>query len=360
MTASELALRENAAVATWTPSFAVGVDEAVAAVEAKREFFSRVMREDEHYGKIPGTGDKAKPTLLKPGAELLLANMGLRPELVDADAPTIDYGEPGREGMIRYRRACIIYRQTGPSLEDRIVIARAEGSCASRETKYRWRDAQRVCPECGKPAIIAGKKEYGGGFLCFKKKGGCGAKFGDDDVKITGQRIGREPNPDLADIENTILKMADKRALVAATLLATGCSDMFTQDMEDFVPSHTAARPDDIEGEYVAAKSGLPDDLIIEIRATAKALGFDEDRLAKGVSHMSEGTTDVLANLLVPQGEKLLAYLKREQAQAEAAKPAPDSDEVLYCPSCGAQRAPQEAVQPHADDCELKDTSDPR
>lgn len=34
------------------------------------------------------------------------------------------------------------------------------------------------CPECGKVgAIIKGKEEYGGGFLCFKKKGGCGFKF---------------------------------------------------------------------------------------------------------------------------------------------------------------------------------------
>jgi hypothetical protein len=30
-----------------------------------------------------------------------------------------------------------------------------------------------------------------------------------------------------------ILKMADKRALVAATIIATGCSDIFTQDIED-------------------------------------------------------------------------------------------------------------------------------
>jgi hypothetical protein len=33
------------------------------------------------------------------------------------------------------------------------------------------------CPKCGKDAIIKGKEEYGGGYLCFKKKGGCGAKF---------------------------------------------------------------------------------------------------------------------------------------------------------------------------------------
>jgi hypothetical protein len=333
----EIVVAQPTALANWTPSFAVGVNEAVAAVEAKRDFFRRVMREDEHYGKIPGTGDKAKPTLLKPGAELLLANMGLRPELIDADAPTIDYGDGEREGMIRYRRACIIYRQVGPGVYDRIAIARAEGSCTSRETKYRWRDAQRVCPECGKPAIILGKKEYGGGFICFKKKGGCGAKFRDDDAAITSQRIGREPNPDLADLENTILKMADKRALVAATLLATGCSDLFTQDQEDFVPASSGARADDIEGEYVAKPVGLPSDLAIEIRAAVKALGGDDEKLATAVKAASEGVTETLENLTVAQGEKLLRVLRGKIAVRHAQKAtAPATDTPLRCPICMA------------------------
>ena len=35
------------------------------------------------------------------------------------------------------------------------------------------------CPGCGETkAVIKGKAEYGGGYLCFKKKGGCGAKWG--------------------------------------------------------------------------------------------------------------------------------------------------------------------------------------
>jgi len=37
----------------------------------------------------------------------------------------------------------------------------------------------QTCPECGQAAIIKGKAEYGGGYLCWKKKGGCGAKFPD-------------------------------------------------------------------------------------------------------------------------------------------------------------------------------------
>lgn len=227
-----LATTQNAAPAAWVPTFAVAVDEAVERVQAKHDFFKRVMREGDHYGAIPGAGDRK--VLLKPGAELLLANMGLRTELTDADEPTIDYGGDGREGLIRYRRVCRVYRQTGPHVEDREIVAQAEGSCSSREAKYRWRNAKRVCPECGVAAIIKGKEEYGGGFVCFKKQDGCGAKFRDNDERITSQAVGKVPNPDLADVENTILKMADKRALVAAALLATGCSDIFTQDVGDY------------------------------------------------------------------------------------------------------------------------------
>jgi hypothetical protein len=43
----------------------------------------------------------------------------------------------------------------------------------------------------------------------------------------------RIPNPDVADLINTIQKMAQKRALVAATLIATAASEFFTQDVED-------------------------------------------------------------------------------------------------------------------------------
>ena len=37
-----------------------------------------------------------------------------------------------------------------------------------------------LCPECGQPAIIKGKEEWGGGWVCWKKEGGCGAKFDSD------------------------------------------------------------------------------------------------------------------------------------------------------------------------------------
>lgn len=237
-----IAESQNEALQEWTPRFAISVDEAVKVVEQKRQFMERVMRRDEHYGVIPGTG--TKPALLKPGAELLLSSMGLRPELIDAAPPIEDWtgDQHGGESFLQYRRACIIWRQTGFGPDDKIFIARAEGSCSSWEKKYRYRTISRSCPVCGQATIIRGKVEFGGGWLCWKKKGGCGQKFGGDDVRITKQESGQIVNPDVADLANTILKMADKRALVAATLVATGCSDIFAQDIED-IP------PDDLEGQ---------------------------------------------------------------------------------------------------------------
>ncbi|MFB2835053.1 hypothetical protein [Floridanema evergladense] len=42
-----------------------------------------------------------------------------------------------------------------------------------------------------------------------------------------------KPNPRIYDAVNTICKMAQKRSLVAAVLIATGASEFFTQDLED-------------------------------------------------------------------------------------------------------------------------------
>ena len=46
--------------------------------------------------------------------------------------------------------------------------------------------------------------------------------------------MGRVANMDLADSYNTVLKIANKRALVAVVLNVTAASDLLTQDIEDF------------------------------------------------------------------------------------------------------------------------------
>ena len=45
--------------------------------------------------------------------------------------------------------------------------------------------AKAVCPACGADAIIKSKAEWGGGWVCFKKKGGCGVKWPEGPFPVT-------------------------------------------------------------------------------------------------------------------------------------------------------------------------------
>jgi hypothetical protein len=203
------------------------VEQVLEQVEKIQQVTQRAMTNGEHYGVIPGTN---KPTLLKPGAEKLCLTFRLAPEYA--------FRETWHEDSDHYTVAAtcrLIHSPTGN------FIASGEGLCSTKEAKYAYRNANRVCPVCGVEAIIKGKAEYGGGWVCFKRKEGCGAKFDEGDQRITGQKVGRVPNPDLPDTYNTVLKMACKRALVAAVLNGTAASDIFTQDIEE---RQAAAEPE--------------------------------------------------------------------------------------------------------------------
>jgi hypothetical protein len=236
----------------------------LATAVRRRNFMVEVTRNlmmaGVDYGVIPGTG--SKPTLLKPGAERLCTLFGLSPELhevaaiEDWDGTGEGHGEP-----------LFFYRYTVKLVKNGILLGEGVGSCSSRESRYRWRAAERKCPKCGKQAIVKGREEYGAGWLCFGKKGGCSAKFKDGDSAIEGQPTGRVINPDMADLVNTIRKMAVKRALVAAVLIATNASEFYTPDTEDLevidVPStepqrEAKARQSDRDADPPSAKQTKP------------------------------------------------------------------------------------------------------
>src|ERR687884_368468 len=140
---------------------AMSIELAVERYNTITEFVSRVLRRDIDYGMIPGTD---KLTLLKPGAEKLTTFFGLSTHFQLIERIEDWTGESyGGEPFFYYLYRCQLYRGD-------LLIAEADGSCNSRETKYRWRDAQRVCPECNQAAIIKGREEFGGGDVCFRKK----------------------------------------------------------------------------------------------------------------------------------------------------------------------------------------------
>lgn len=210
--------------------------------QAKKEFVTSILKKGVDFGNVPGSD---KPTLLKPGAEKMTSFFGLAPTFDDIEK-TEDWTGDNHSGepFFYYRLRCSLWRNVNGA---RVLVASADGSCNSWEKKYRYRKNNRKCPACGYESIIKGKAEYGGGWLCFKNKGGCGAKYKDGDPSIEAQETGQIKNPDVAEQVNTILKMAQKRALIAATLIATGTSEYFTQDIEDFTNT-----TEHIDAEFVA------------------------------------------------------------------------------------------------------------
>jgi len=217
---NELARREVTLPALPTDDDERSVDEVIAQVRKVEELMRRAMKPGIHYGRIPGVD---KPTLLKAGGEFLLLLFRLSPKYTHAHLG----GDIGGGGHLTIESTCTLSGVSGRELGS------GTGLCSTREQKYGKRMVARTCPTCRAPAIIKGKAEYGGGWICFRKKGGCGEKFSALDESITSQIIGEIDNPNLPDTYNTVTKMADKRALIASVLNSTAASGIFTQDVDN-------------------------------------------------------------------------------------------------------------------------------
>lgn len=158
-----------------------------------------VMKKDTHYGVIPGC---KQPSLYKAGSEVLLATFRIAVSVQVEDLSTAD--------CIRYRvRTIGTHQATG------VVVGEGIGECSSNEDKYKWRKAY--------------DKEFADTAETRRR-----IKYGKD---YSTKQVRTEP----ADVANTILKMAKKRAQIDLTLTATAASDIFTQDIEDL--------PEELRGE---------------------------------------------------------------------------------------------------------------
>lgn len=214
----------------------LAVSDVLAQVRLIQGVLKEVMTLGHHYDQMPGVftkkGEKPRPpVLLKPGAEKLCLVFRLAPTF---NVRTLQLQNNHRE----YTVTCTLtHRPSGQ------IVATADGSCSTMESKYRYRNEKPKCPKCGAHTIFKSSKDNG--FFCWESKGGCGATFKVGDRLITTQQTGQAENKDVADTWNTVLKMAEKRALVAATLLATAASDMFVTEVDEAEePPADAAEPE--------------------------------------------------------------------------------------------------------------------
>jgi len=269
------------------PMTLMGVKHQVNLIQ---QIMREEMKDGEHYGVIPGC---PKPSLWKPGAEKLCLTFRMAPRL---KVQRLDLPNGHREITVTTELHHINSEQ---------FLGEGVGSCSTMESKYRYRDEKRKCPKCGKEAIIKGKAEYGGGWVCFTKKDGCGAKFADSDKAITDQKGGKTENPDIADVYNTVLKIAKKRSLVDAVLTVTAASDIFTQDLEDLpeemLPAAAKVKPAD---KPSGADKTINEDQqkLLFARITASGIDKEEVKLyiktTFGKDHSKDLTMTELAQVI--------------------------------------------------------------
>lgn len=205
--------------------YMMGLNELKTRANMVTNIKREIMRENVHWGKVPGCGDK--PTLLKNGAELLCMAFKLAP---DAKVEIADLGNGHREYTVTTTLTSIV---TGTP------IATGLGSCSTMESKYRYRNVSDF-ERTGLP-IPPDSKERKAEY----RKQGYGMKKIDGNWEwVRFKDNAKVENPDIADTYNTVLKMASKRSLVDATLKATGGSCEFTQDIEDMQTSEYASYED--------------------------------------------------------------------------------------------------------------------
>lgn len=259
-------------------------------VNAIQRVMEAVMKKDVHYGVVPGTD---KPALFKPGAETLCKTFHIAPSFKVEDLSTAEY--------FRYRVTCI-----GTHQESGIVLGEGMGAASSMEEKYKWRravcDEEFELTEESRRRVKFGKKRDGGTY-----------------------RV-KQVRAEAADIDNTVLKMACKRASVAMVLNVTAASDIFAQDIED-LPDHLREvddeAPDVRPTESVRSKSGkvektetqqqgeakpAPESMKKMLRARLASAQVEEPVLFEHFKHTGK-PEDFWAGLTLDRGNQALQWI---------------------------------------------------
>lgn len=232
-------------VVEYVPSIAQTLDQAADNLKQMYALAKKVMRHKVDYDTIPGT---QKPSLLKPGAERLLQFFGLGHEV-----KCINKIEDWDKGFFFYHYKVQITHPKYPGF----TVAECEGSCNSKEKKYR--------------------------------------------------------NQDPYTIVNTLQKMAIKRALVGATLQATGASGLFTQDVEDM--DLQSEEPQSQPQTQSKTEPLASEKQVKAIYATAKQKNVSDEELKALFAKVGKTSAKELTR---KQASQLIEFLKSKENQEQS------------------------------------------
>lgn len=274
-------MRPQGALTTSQSSGRMAVADIIAHVATVQEVMRAVMKPDVHYGTIPGT---PKPTLYKQGAEVLCMVFRIADSYRVEDLSTSD--------TVRYRVTCVGNHQVNG-----VVLGTGMGEASSGEEKYKWRKA--ICKEefDETPANMRRVKH---------SRGKGGTTYKQEQIRT-----------EIADLANTILKMANKRAKIAMTINVTACGDMFGQDLDDMdeaLRDHLTRHESDVPA--AAEKPALPpytDEAFTKNLPVWRGLVESGKKTAEAIIK----NVSLVAVMTDEQKAMVLATVKTEQPQGE-------------------------------------------
>jgi len=178
------------------------VREVIQTIQALHKQY---MKPDVHYAVI-----NDRKVLLQPGAQMIALALQLSPKFDVSERRFI----VGDNEHVEYTVKCTLQKPDGA------VAGEYYGVCSTAEPRYRF--STKVVGEV--PSEYWNDRDVRrlGGEDRFVKKVG--------DKWCVCVQVEAEPAP----FVNTVLKMACKRAFVGAVISVSACSDIFTQDLEDF------------------------------------------------------------------------------------------------------------------------------
>lgn len=230
--AKEIALREASGQLVLSKET---VDNYMANMELLSSKFKDWLKPDIDYTtKLFSKGRAHKPTLLDPGASKLIGFFRTR-----ARHRVLEHFHEEKEGeeSIRYVVAAEIVTQTGD-----LVVGEGVGSCSSEEVKYQYRwFFQSELEDMG-----------------FEKAQIETLPKREIDTVRGKAFMYKIRNPEIPDLDNTILKMAAKRSEVDGALQLPGVGEVFTQDIGSRLKQPVKEEPKHVQSEVTTPAEKKP------------------------------------------------------------------------------------------------------
>jgi hypothetical protein len=215
--------QETAVVVVDQQPQEMSINELKRRLGLVQQTMKEIMKVDHHYGLVPGCGKK--PSLLKPGSEILCTLFRLAPKYVIESTNLPD-------GHREYKTMTSLYH-----IDTGIFIGQGVGTCSTMESKYRFRTGSVEYTDKPVPGEYwnTRKENPNQALQMLGGKGFTTKKHPDTKKWVIAMQGEKVENSNPADEYNTILKMSKKRSLIDAVLNATAASDCFTQDLEDII-----------------------------------------------------------------------------------------------------------------------------